>query len=779
MISSTITSIPNDLQDRARELAGTIREALVYLVERESEGLCHLLGDALESAEAAVAGHAGVRAACDALRTLVQSASNGTLEQQTTLAALDRFDRALTQALQPPPDVKLVIWDLDDTFWHGTLAEGDTLVIPPEHADMVRELTRRGIVNAICSKNDFAAAQSRLEQAGVWDQFIFPRIEYAPKGQLIRDIIKRAQLRAENVLFIDDNGLNLEEARYYNPGLQTLDAKLLHNLLSLPGLVGKPDDGKRLAQYKLLEQRANERSNASNNDAFLRQSDIRVRITPTQAGDAERVQDMLTRTNQLNFTKQRLSLPEVQQLIADPSRETATIAARDRFGDHGVVGWYCLHQGTLEHFLFSCRIINLGIEQFVYEHLGRPRLSVVDETASSPFASEALLDYITLEAEAPVVETRAQANKDYRKLRVYASGACDMYYLVGTLANALTDVTFDCNTFRGATRGVNVATEYLRSCFEMTDEDKEFCARHFHNYTGQTAFRPRIFDSGDYDYALFSFNDDADLFIYRQQANPNLRVVLSESAAYSVTPVRSPAGQDADTWLCEHFDCEGLITPERFRENLLWIAERMPSHTHLLLMTLPEYDYFRDTMPTFPQYRRQCIRLNRVIRDLCAFDARFSLVEMNNYITDRNHFTDYVMHLRPEPAFRIACAALQQMATHPTQYDILERLPTRGRRIALLGNGLEILPYFYALTAAGVAVSVCASKTTGVMFEPPNNAPDCIALSTLSGKAGQFFAIVTPPLAASGDPLGELGYKHGDDGWMLPETTFNLDWKER
>ena len=764
-----------ETEQRARELACTIREGLEYLVDRESPEIRGLLPQALTSVEAALPGHARVRDAGNALRSLLDTSHGIRVERQAALATLQQYDDALADALRPAASVKLVIWDLDDTFWRGTLAEGDALDIPPAHVAMVLELTRRGIVNAICSKNDFAAAQARLQQAGVWEQFVFPRIAFAPKGELIRDIIEQAQLRAENVLFVDDNAMNLEEARYYNPGLQTLDARLLPSLLALPGLAGKPDGGTRLAQYRMLEQRARERSGASSNDAFLRQSDIRLRLTPTGVDDAERVHDMLTRTNQLNFTKQRLSLDEVRRLIADPSRSTATVSVRDRFGDHGVVGWYCLRDGTLEHFLFSCRIINLGIEQYVYAHLGRPRLQVVGETASSPFDAESALDYITLETEAPRAEPQPEQPTGHRKLRIFASGACDMYYLVGTLANALTDVTFECNTFRGATRGVNVATEYLRSCFEMAEADKDFCRRHFHNYTGHTAFNTRLFD-GDYDYALFSFNDDAELFIHQHRSNPNLRVVLSESATYSITPVTPPAGEDPDAWLCEQFDCRGLVTPERFRDNLLWIADRMPAHTRLLLMTLPEFNYFRNAVPAFPQYRRQCLRLNRVIRDLCATDARFGLVEMNKHITDRSHFTDYVMHLRPERGFLIACEALQQMAARPVQADPTAQLPLCGRKVALLGKGIETLPYLLALSAAGVTVEACASAE-GSFSVGGANAPELTPLSALAGRASEFFAIVTPQLAASGAAQA-LGYASGPDAWVLPQSKFNLDWKE-
>ena len=68
--------------------------------------------------------------------------------------------------------VKLVIWDLDETFWRGTLAEeGMTLI--EENAGKVRELSRRGIVNSICSKNDYDRVKAKLWSLGIWDYFVF------------------------------------------------------------------------------------------------------------------------------------------------------------------------------------------------------------------------------------------------------------------------------------------------------------------------------------------------------------------------------------------------------------------------------------------------------------------------------------------------------------------------------------------------------------------------------------------------------------------------------
>ena len=62
--------------------------------------------------------------------------------------------------------IKLVIWDLDETFWMGTLSEG-SVVVPDENAQLVKDLTDCGIINSISSKNDFEPTQAKLQDLGL------------------------------------------------------------------------------------------------------------------------------------------------------------------------------------------------------------------------------------------------------------------------------------------------------------------------------------------------------------------------------------------------------------------------------------------------------------------------------------------------------------------------------------------------------------------------------------------------------------------------------------
>ncbi len=121
-------------------------------------------------------------------------------------------------ALSDISKIKLVIWDLDDTFWSGTLSEGP---ITPNNNNiqLVRDLTDRGIVNTICSKNDIEPTVAKLKELGIYEYFVFISIDWTPKGQRINKLIKDMGLRPVNCLFIDDNIVNLNEAVFYSKEL--------------------------------------------------------------------------------------------------------------------------------------------------------------------------------------------------------------------------------------------------------------------------------------------------------------------------------------------------------------------------------------------------------------------------------------------------------------------------------------------------------------------------------------------------------------------------------
>ena len=150
-----------------------------------------------------------------------------------------------------------------------------------ENIEAVKKLTDCGIVNAICSKNDFAPVETALkEEQDVWQYFVFPSIDWTAKGARIKKLIADMNLRPANVLFIDDNESNLNEAKFFCPDIQVLRADDLPVLYAaIDEYTGKMDpEHSRLDRYRILEKKRTELDKADSNADFLRDSQICVYV---------------------------------------------------------------------------------------------------------------------------------------------------------------------------------------------------------------------------------------------------------------------------------------------------------------------------------------------------------------------------------------------------------------------------------------------------------------------------------------------------------------------
>src|SRR5439155_20886361 len=73
----------------------------------------------------------------------------------------DSFSRVAGSAERMAVDVstlKLVIWDLDDTFWRGTLTEGG-ITAREDTREAVMALSRHGVMRSISSNTDLPAGR--------------------------------------------------------------------------------------------------------------------------------------------------------------------------------------------------------------------------------------------------------------------------------------------------------------------------------------------------------------------------------------------------------------------------------------------------------------------------------------------------------------------------------------------------------------------------------------------------------------------------------------------
>ncbi len=280
------------------------------------------------------------------------------------------------KAARKSAQIKCVVWDLDNTLWNGTLVEGDEVVLRSGVVETLKHLDERGILVSIASKNDFGAAFEKLQQFGIADYFLYPQIDWLPKGQKIKNIAQRLNLGLDSFAFIDDSPFELEEVSRTAPEVACIRAEELGGLIADPRLQGSVTEESRQRRHFYRDQISRETDQANLGDdymTFLRSCDIVLEIARYSRKDEERVAELVQRTNQLNFSGRKYSRPALDEIVNDKSIEKYVLRCADKYGSYGTVG-FCLVRHKAEvlqvvDFMLSCRVQGKFIEQALFSHL--------------------------------------------------------------------------------------------------------------------------------------------------------------------------------------------------------------------------------------------------------------------------------------------------------------------------------------------------------------------------------------------------------------------------
>jgi FkbH-like protein len=290
-------------------------------------------------------------------------------------------------------EVKIIIWDLDETLWRGTIAENPKVDIRWKIIEKIEKLNKIGIINSICSNNDFSKTSIFLKKEKIYDLFIYPSINYQPKGLRIKSMLKELGLRDSNAIFIDDNFFNLKEAKYYNKNLRCINITKINvnNLIENIMRNAKPNKD-RFDQYKNLELKINQREKFESNEKFLFDSNIILDTVSVTRDNfniyKNRISELTSRTNQLNYTKVREDVFEIKKRLKHT--KNFIFKVKDKYGNYGVVGFASFEKSRKKvyHYLFSCRIINMGIENHAAKTIDLPEF-FPDENVISKYEKKA------------------------------------------------------------------------------------------------------------------------------------------------------------------------------------------------------------------------------------------------------------------------------------------------------------------------------------------------------------------------------------------------------
>jgi len=539
--------------------------------------------------------------------------------------------------------IKLVIWDLDDTLWKGILSE-DQIKINPDNGKLIKELTLRGIINSISSKNDYEVAKKKLQEIGLWDYFVFPQINWNPKGQTIKELIKIIGLRDENVLFIDDSIHNLKEVLNFCPSINVCTPDYISDLVNDKFLVGKEDvNMSRLNRYKILEKKYNSftTSNLSNIE-FLRKSEIKVEILHDCENEIDRISELVLRTNQLNYTKKRSTKEELLDEIQDPSSQCGYIKVKDLYGEYGISGFYLIKGGELIHFLFSCRILNMYIESWTYQHLNCPKLHIQGSVASK-LDKTMNIDFINLKdnQQKQIFVEALEFKHDILML-----GGCDLGQVVYYINSKNIDTQFNYVN----SKNINVHLDHtflLRQFYEKPNSDiiklienlpvidiSDIELKIFNTEWNTLITSPlNDYSRGLYKHKKTGFILPFDAFNIDWSNSKNW-VNLPEHLQY--VPI------SFFELLKKEFDFLGPITPKQFKKNLEWLL-KLFDEKKFIFLNGAEFELEAKNPWEKDMHLRHKV-MNTILEELKNNNKNVHVVDVNEFCRSDSAFRDNLRH---------------------------------------------------------------------------------------------------------------------------------------
>ncbi|HEX4098859.1 MAG TPA: HAD-IIIC family phosphatase, partial [Caulobacteraceae bacterium] len=290
---------------------------------------------------------------------------------------------------------KCLVLDLDNTLWGGVIGDDgpDGIVLGQGGAlaesflavqQAALDLRDRGIVLAVCSKNDEAVARGpfrdhremllREHHIGVF------QANWLDKAANLEAIAAALDIGVDALVLLDDNPAERAQVRAALPQVAvpelpqdpawfawTLGAAGYFEAVSV-----SEEDLARADAYATQAARAEAKAGSRDLGEYLTSLGMVVRFSRFDASGRQRIAQLINKTNQFNLTTRRYTEAEVATFEQDGAAFTLQARLRDRFGDLGMISVVICRAAAdapatweIDTWLMSCRVLGRELERAV------------------------------------------------------------------------------------------------------------------------------------------------------------------------------------------------------------------------------------------------------------------------------------------------------------------------------------------------------------------------------------------------------------------------------
>ncbi len=316
---------------------------------------------------------------------------------------------------------KCLVVDLDNTLWGGVVGDDGVEGIRLDPNDPVGEaflafqryllaLKERGVVLAVCSKNDPEIARSAFElnkdMLLKLDDFAVFVANWEDKAKNLRTIARQLNLGMDSLVFFDDSPAERSLVQQFEPQVLVIvvpeDPALFVRALDLSLAFEwhelTPEDLGRADTYAKNRARHELESKADDYEGYLRSLEMKAAVEPTGPTELRRVTQLANKTNQFNLRTKRYSEEELDRLLDSNDYDLLHVRLHDRFSNYGIIASVIIRYyqkiAFIENWVMSCRIFNRGVEDATFNAIVTSAKAHGAEWLATEYISTAKNNYV-------------------------------------------------------------------------------------------------------------------------------------------------------------------------------------------------------------------------------------------------------------------------------------------------------------------------------------------------------------------------------------------------
>ena len=288
---------------------------------------------------------------------------------------------------------RALILDLDNTLWGGVIGDDGLSGIELGQGNALGEaylavqntvlkLRQRGIVLAVCSKNDDTTARIPFREHPDMllneSHIAVFRANWEDKVPNIQFIAETLNLGLESIVFLDDNPVERDRVRYELPEVAVPElpedpAYYPRTLLAagyFEAVYFSDEDKSRVENYQANVKRVALRETATDLNTYLKTLQMTAILRPFDEDGMKRIVQLISKTNQFNLTTHRHNESQARDFMKNDQYFTLQVRLADAFGDNGMVSVVICKKSAEEWFidtwLMSCRVVGRRLEEVVF-----------------------------------------------------------------------------------------------------------------------------------------------------------------------------------------------------------------------------------------------------------------------------------------------------------------------------------------------------------------------------------------------------------------------------